>query len=113
VRGVSYALDNAMFQWQQGERRVREADGSESAQLERATAEVVDELRKRLGSSFELAELVALYANGTDEIEQVAARARAGSSGSAVVDAAFGRYAREAADFAGGRMRQRAKAEGS
>ena len=36
-------------------------------------------------------------------------RAPPGTDTAAVVDAAFGRYAREAADFAGGRMRQRAK----
>lgn len=108
---MSYALDNAVFQWQQGERLIRQAEDPDSARLERATADVVDELRKRLGSSFELSELVALYAEGTDEIEHLAARARAGNNASAVVDAAFGRYSREAADFAGGRMRQRAKAE--
>lgn len=67
-----------------------------------------DELRKRLGSSFELEELVDLYADGTDWAEEIAARARAGSDTGAVVDSAFGRYAREAADFAGGRMHLRA-----
>ena len=104
-----YALDNAVFQWQQGERRVRDAGEPEVVGLERATAAVVDELRRRLGSSFELAELIALYADGTDEVEEIAMRAQAGTDTSAVVDAAFGRYAREAADFAGGRMRQRTK----
>lgn len=108
---MPYALDNAVFQWQQGERRVRDAGGPDSARLERATAAVLDEVRKRLGSSFELAELVALYADGTDALEQVAGRARAGNDAAAVVDAAFGQYAREAADYAGGRMRQRAKSE--
>jgi hypothetical protein len=34
----------------------------------------------------------------------VAWRAGADSEGSVVVDAAFGRYAREAADYAGGRV---------
>jgi len=108
---VAYALDNALFQWQSGERRMREADPMEQVDLERAVAAVGDELRKRLGSSFELAELLALYSQGTDWADEIAARARAGSDTGAVVDAAFGRYAREAADFAGGRMRHRERSD--
>ena len=108
---MAYALDNALFQWTSGEARLREADPMEQLDLERAAAAVGDELRRRLGSSFELAELIALYAGGTDWADDVAARHRAGSDTGAVVDAAFGRYAREAADFAGGRMRQRERSD--
>lgn len=108
---MAYALDNALFQWQSGEARLREADPIELADLERAVAAVGDELRKRLGSSFELVELIALYAQGTEWADDLAARNRAGSDTGAVVDAAFGRYAREAADFAGGRMRHRERRE--
>ena len=108
---MAYALDNALFQWQSGEGRLREADPIEQVDLERAAAAVGDELRRRLGSSFELAELIALYAQGTDWADGIAARNRAGSDTGAVVDAAFGRYAREAADFAGGRMRQRERSD--
>jgi hypothetical protein len=64
---------------------------------------VGDELRRRLGSSFEINELAALYAGGTDWAEDIAMRHRAGTESGAVVDAAFGRYARESVDFAGGR----------
>ena len=109
---MSYALDNAMFQWSSGEARLREAEPLEQADLERAAAAVGDEIRRRLGSSFELSELIALYALGTDWADDVAARNRAGSDTGAVVDAAFGRYAREAADFAGGRMRHRQRRAG-
>lgn len=108
---MSYALDNALFQWHSGERRMREADPMEQADLERAATAVGDELRRRLGSSFELAELIALYAQGTEWADDVATRNRAGSDTGAVVDAAFGRYARQAADFAGGRMRHRERRE--
>jgi hypothetical protein len=108
---VSYALDNALFQWQSGEARLRDAEPLEQADLERAAAAVGDELRRRLGSSFELCELIALYAQGTEWADERAARNRAGSDTGAVVDAAFGRYAREAADFAGGRMRDRERRE--
>ena len=108
---MSYALDNAMFQWSGGEARLREAEPLEQADLERAATAVGDELRRRLGSSFELAELIALYASGTEWADDVASSNRAGSDTGAVVDAAFGRYAREAADFAGGRMRHRERKE--
>ena len=51
-------------------------------------------LRRRLGSTFTLEELVALYTSSADF----------GADPAWLVDAAFGRYAREAADYAGGRM---------
>ena len=108
---MAYALDNALYQWQSGEARLRDAEPLEQADLERAAAAVGDELRRRLGSSFELEELIALYAGGTEWADDIAARNRAGSDTGAVVDAAFGRYAREAADFAGGRMRHRERRE--
>jgi hypothetical protein len=97
------ALDNALFQWRAGEARLTEADRAEQADLERAAAAVGDELRRRLGSSFEIAELAELYYGGTDWAEDIASRRSAGSDTVAVVDAAFWRYSREAADFAGGR----------
>jgi len=64
---------------------------------------VLDELRRRLGSPFTLSELGGLYAGGTDWAADVAGRAGAGGEAAAVVDAVFGRYAREASDYAGGR----------
>ena len=87
---MGYPVENALFQWEDGERRLREADDSA---YRRATEDLIDELRRRLGSTFTLEELAELYASGPD----------LGSDPSWVVDAAFGRYAREAADFAGGR----------
>lgn len=98
-----------MYQWQAGERRLREADHLEVRDLERAAAAVGDELRRRLGSSFTIGELTDLYGRGTDWAEDLAARRSAGTDAAAMVDAAFGRYAREAADFAGGRVRVRAQ----
>ncbi len=87
---MAYPIENALFQWEDGERRLTEAD---DASYRRATDEFVEELRKRLGSSFTLEELADLYAAGPEF----------GSAPSWLVDAAFARYAREAADFAGGR----------
>jgi hypothetical protein len=97
---VSYALDNALFQWQEGERRVREAP-----RLESPLGVVLDELRRRLGSTFVLAELAGFYGAGTDWAHDLAQSAGAGDEAAWVVDAAFNRYAREAADYAGGRRR--------
>jgi hypothetical protein len=102
---VSYAIENARFQWEEGDRRVREADELERADLERAVMVVGDELRRRLGSIFMLSELADLYGAGTDWADDIARRYRAGSDSAAVADAAFNRYAREAADFAGGKLR--------
>ena len=93
---MAYALGNALFQWDEGQRRVRD-----DPRLEVAVADVVRELRRRLGSTFTVEELAALYAGSTDWALD-AGRA-AGSDAAAAVDAAFFRYAREASDFAGGR----------
>jgi hypothetical protein len=103
---MAYAAENALFQWREGEQRVREAGEREQRQLERVTDALVDELRRRLGSSFLLGELVALYAEGTDWAVDLAQRYTVGTDVSYVVDAAFARYAREASDFAGGRARE-------
>ena len=99
-----YAIENARFQWEEGERRLRQADEATRSDLDRATFAVLDELRRRLGSTFTVRELADLYASGTDWAEDVAHRQRAGTDTGAVVDAAFNRYAREAADYSGGRM---------
>ena len=95
---MPYALDNALFQWEDGERRVRER-----GDLEGPTFAVVEELRRRLGSSFSLDELAGLYGSGTDWATDVAAGAGVGADASAVVDAAVARYSREALDYSAGR----------
>lgn len=103
---MSYALENALTQWEEGERLLRDATASESTHLERAVGLVQDELRRRLGSAFSVTELAELYSGGTDWAEDLAQRSSAGTDTPTVVDAAFARYARTAADFAGGRRRQ-------
>ena len=96
---MSYALENAIFQWEEGERRLREAEPPERVRLQRASERVLDALRKKLGSEFTIQELSDLYASEPDwTTEAIPAPA---------VDAAFARYAREAADFGGGRPRPR------
>lgn len=102
VTAIEYAIDNALFQWEDGERRVRE-----HGELERPALAVLEELRRRLGSSFSLGELTDLYAANTDWASDVARSAGAGTEAAQVVDAAFGRYAREAVDYRGGRRELR------
>ncbi len=94
-----------MSQWQDGERRLRDTEPGEQPHLDRVVDHVLEELRRRLGSKFEVGELVDLYYEGTDWAEDLAQRRFAGGDTTAVVDAAFWRYARGAADFAGGRTR--------
>jgi hypothetical protein len=100
-------FDNAIYQWQQGERRVDAAAPERRPLLELVIAALVAELRRRLGGRFSADELVVLYEQGTGWCLQVAMRLApeepwAWEAG-VVVDAAFARYLREAADYAGGR----------
>jgi hypothetical protein len=101
------SFENAVYQWRRGERRLHEAPPEHSAPLERIVTALVAELRRRLGGRFTAQELVDLYLNGTSWCMQTAMSLApehpwAWDSG-LVVDAAFGRYLREAADYAGGR----------
>ena len=103
---MAYTLENALFQWREGERILARTSEPARSDLEVAVDAVVEELRRRLGSSFVVAELADLYAEGTDWATGIAWRHAAGGDATAVVDAAFNRYAREASDFAGGRARE-------
>jgi hypothetical protein len=100
-------FENAIYQWQQGERRLKAAPPERRLQLERIVEGLVAELRRRLGGRFSAEELAQLYGRGTSWCLQLAIDAApedpwAWDSG-IVVDAAFGRYLREASDYAGGR----------
>lgn len=100
-------FENAYYQWQQGERRLRAAPAERTQVLERVTDAIVAELRRRLGGRFTAQELVELYEAGSSWSLQLAMGVApedpwAWDAG-IVVDAAFARYLREAADYAGGR----------
>jgi len=101
------SFETAIYQWQQGERRLQAAPAERRRLLERVTEGLVAELRRRLGGRFTAEELVDLYEGGTSWCLQAAMRIApedpwAWEAG-VVVDAAFGRYLREATDYAGGR----------
>jgi hypothetical protein len=101
-----YAVENALYQWREGERRIAGTPDTVQSDLEVATEVVIEELRRRLGSSFVVDELADLYGRDTDWALELARRQGAGTDAAAVVDAAFARYVREAKDYAGGRPRE-------
>jgi hypothetical protein len=104
---VSYPIENALFQWEEGETRVRQADPGESRELDRAAQLVADQLRRRLGGSFTLDELADLYGEGTDWVADQVQSRFSGTDSAAAVNAGFLRYASRASDYAGGRRRLR------
>jgi hypothetical protein len=102
-------FDTDVVQWQEGERRLAEAPPEQQPVLERVTQRIQAELRRRLGGAFTAEELAALYDEGTGWCTDLAV-AEAPDEPYAwdariVADAAFARYLRTAADFAGGRRR--------
>ena len=101
------AFESAIQQWRAGERRLHEIEPARVRIAERVAERVYAELRRRLGSSFLIDELVDLYDAGTAwAIDLAVAAAPADPwawDARVAVDAAFARYAREASDYAGGR----------
>lgn len=102
------SYQNALQQWRAGERRLAAAPPERRRLLERVAEAIYNELRRRLGGTFKVAELVSLYEQGTgwslDVAIAVAPDAPWAWEAATVADAAFARYLREAADYAGGRL---------
>ena len=96
---MPYSIENALFQWEEGEARLR------GAADDRAVRFVVAELRRRLGGAFTLAELAEFYGEGTDWLSDELLRHFMDTDPAAAVNAGFFRYARAASDYAGGRLR--------
>lgn len=94
--------------WQEGQRRLQDAEPAERIVLERVVGALIVELRRRLGGPFSVQELARLYLEqGTDWCFAIAMR-EAPDNPSAwdittVAGAAFARYAREARDYTIGR----------
>lgn len=104
---MSYSLENALFQWEEGVRVLRAIDDPrERRQADRVVAAVQEELRRRIGPTFTAAELAELYGRGTDWCLQVAMDTVPGlaADSRSLADAAFWLYLRGATDFAGGRQ---------
>lgn len=100
-------IETSLHHWQDGERSLRDAPPERRATIERVCERVYQELRRRLGGSFSAGELVALYEAGTGwclQLAAVIAPEAPWAWDATVADAAFGRYLREAHDYAGGRL---------
>lgn len=94
-------------EWSQGERRAAELPAAQRIAVERVVDELVSALRRRLGGTFTVDELVALYDAGTSWCMDLAFAIAPGAPWAwdprTTADAAFARYLREAQDYAGGR----------
>jgi len=99
-------VDVARHQWAEGLRRLATERGNRARQLADLVDAVQDELRRRIGQTFTLAELAEAYAGSEDWVRDVVVesapppRAEAGLRDAALVgDAAFASYARGATDY--------------
>lgn len=104
---MSERVANARQQWDAGRRRLEDA-GVETARarhLGLLVDAVVDELRRRVGQTYTLADLAQAYEGADDWVRDVVRtatppRSRAGIRDAALVeDAAFARYAQGAVDY--------------
>ncbi len=104
---MGYPVENALFQWEDGWRALREISDPRARRLaDRVVDAIREELRRRIGPTFSAAELAELYGRGTDWCQQVAMDVAPGAAEDAqsLADAAFWLYLRGAVDFAGGRQ---------
>jgi len=103
------AYDTAIEQWREGVRRLEGAPPRQRDVLERVIVRIVAELRRRLGGAFTAEELAELYDEGTGWCTDLAVATAPEDpyawDARIVADAAFARYLRGAADFAGGSRR--------
>ena len=100
-------FDVLMALWEDGQRRIDEAEPADRRALERVTDAVYLELRRRLGGRFTTDELAEYYLSaGTDWCFEIAYNTAPGSPDAwdtaTVAGAAFARYVRRAIDWGGG-----------
>ncbi len=106
---VSYPVENALYEWEEGARRLQSlgADPRVYRNVNRAIDAVRDELRRRVGATFTVADLADLYGRGTDWCLEVAAEVApdqaSGWDPQVIADAAFHQHLRGARDWAGGK----------
>jgi hypothetical protein len=96
------AIENARLQWEDGYRRLNEY-ASDRPTYERLLAEVgvlIDELNRRVGQTFTLAELAAAYDDADRWLLEVLPPGAGAVQLGLVEDAAFHVYARGAVDYA-------------
>ena len=104
---MGYPLQNALFQWEEGHRRLEGLRDDHRAyrRAARVVDAIRDELRRRIGPTFRAADLAQLYSQGTDWCAEIALRVSPGAAADtgSLADAAFWLYLRGASDYAGGR----------
>jgi hypothetical protein len=104
---VVLRFDEVIGLWREGQRRLAQADPAMRPALERVTDAIVDQLRRRVGGVFTTEELARYYGDeGIEWCFDIAVRAAPSHPDAwdltTVANAAFARYVREAADYAGG-----------
>jgi len=96
------AVQNARLQWEDGYRRLKE-HASDRPTYQRLLAQVdvlIDELNRRVGQTFTLAELAAAYDEADRWLLEVLRPGDGAMQLGLVEDAAFHLYARGAVDYA-------------
>ncbi len=96
------AVQNARLQWEDGYRRLNE-HAADRATFQRLLAQVevvIDELNRRVGQTFTLAELAAAYGEADRWLLEVLPPLAGAVQLGLVEDAAFHLYARGAVDYA-------------
>jgi len=95
------AVENARHQWEEGYRRLRE-HADDQALYQRLLAQVdvvLDELNRRVGQTFTLAELAGAYQGADRWLLEVLPPGSGAVQVGLVEDAAFHLYARGAVDY--------------
>jgi hypothetical protein len=95
------AVENARHQWEEGYRRLRE-HASDPSVYQRLLAQVdvvLDELNRRVGQTFTLAELARAYRDADRWLLEVLPPGAGAIQVGLVEDAAFHLYARGAVDY--------------
>jgi len=101
VRGATPAEATALMEWDAGEKCRDEPGPARDARL-KVVAAVDDELRRRIGATYALADLVRAYGESSrwflELAQRVAPATPAAWDSAATLDAAFARWARNASD---------------
>jgi hypothetical protein len=106
---LSYPVDNALFEWEEGYRRLQELTDRPSLYtwVNQVIDAVRDDLRRRVGATFTVAELADEYGRGTEWVLEIANRMDPEGTISwdpqLLAGAAFHMHLRGAKDWAGGR----------
>ena len=106
VKAKGYTFENALFEWEEGRRRLRalSEDPAARRRADRIVDAIREELRRRVGITFTAAELADCYGQGTEWCLQLAMEIAPGTADAqALADAAFWLHLQSASDFAGGR----------